>query len=165
MKSRKESSVNKAWALALCMFAAAANATPFCRVVSAGSLAFGNYDPLSPMPNDTAVTVRVACDGNGTAESVMLDIGLGTGANSGSTHGRRMGHTSKAESLQYELFRDPGRSSVWGNTSGLDTVTQALNVPARGTVSVTFTIYARAPAHQDVAAGSYTDSIQLTLSP
>ena len=157
--------MSKAWALALCIVAGAANATPFCRVVSAGGLAFGNYDPLSPVPNDTSVTVRVACDGHGTAESVMLDIGLGTGGNSGSTHGRRMGHTSGSDSLQYDLFRDPGRSSVWGNTSGLDTVTRMLDVPAQGTASVTFTIYARAPAHQDVRAGSYSDSVQLTLSP
>jgi spore coat protein U-like protein len=32
-------------------------------------------------------------------------------------------------------------------------------------VSVSFTIYARIPPKQDVAAGSYGDTVQLTVTP
>ncbi|HEY8050296.1 MAG TPA: spore coat U domain-containing protein [Ramlibacter sp.] len=156
--------MNRAWLLALLLVASAANATPFCRIVSAGGLAFGGYDPYAANPTDTSVTLRITCDGTGRVETATLDIALSPGV-SGSSHGRKMIRLGSADSLQYNLFRDSARTSSWGMTPGLDTVSRTLTVPARGTVSTVVTVYARLPPLQDVSIGTYFDSVQLTISP
>jgi spore coat protein U-like protein len=40
-----------------------------------------------------------------------------------------------------------------------------LNVPNKGTASATFTIYGRIPVGQDAMAGSYSDGVQITVTP
>lgn len=72
--------------------------------------------------------------------------------------------------LGYNLFTDFGRTIVWGNgTVGTSTVTGSISIPGTlilGTCtqsSPAHTIYARVPAAQNVPAGSYTDTIMVTV--
>jgi spore coat protein U-like protein len=67
--------------------------------------------------------------------------------------------------MNYGLFRDVGRSAVWGFSPGVDTMGQTLSIPNRGSATATFNIYGRIPALQDVPVGSYTDSVTVTVSP
>lgn len=149
----------------LAALAGAAQAAPFCRVTTLTELSFGSYDPFSALPTDSSATLRVTCDATGREQHLLLDVGLGPGRASGSINARRLASASGSDSLQYGLFRESGRSSLWGMNTGIDTVTAKLSVPPHGTASVAFTIYGRIPPHQDVAVGTYSDTVQVTVAP
>ena len=151
--------------LAWLVLAPAVHAATVCRVVSGPGLAFGIYDTLSGMPNLSLSNITVTCDRNGGPQHVTVTMGLGPGSHSGSIASRRMAHTGgSGDFLNYELFQDSARSSIWGFGSG-DSVAITVSVPNKGSASAVFTVYGRVPAQQDVAVGSYSDSIQVTLTP
>lgn len=159
--------MNKALAfLALCAATQLADAASLCRFVSSGMAAFGPYDTLSAAPRDTVVTLQVRCDRDGGPANVQVNVGLGAGANGNSASSRRMRQVGgSGDYLAYGLYRDVGRSSVWGFSAGVDTVQQTLSIPNKNSAIATFTIYGRIAPLQNVSAGSYTDSVQVTLTP
>jgi spore coat protein U-like protein len=137
-----------------------------CRIASAGGVAFGAYDVLAQAPTDTVLNIVVACDRDGGPPSVTVTMGLNRGTHGTSVSARRMRHASSASDfLNYGLYRDIGRSSTWGFSAGIDTVSRSFNVPNKGTASTTFTVYGRIPAQQDARVGSYSDSVQVTITP
>jgi spore coat protein U-like protein len=69
------------------------------------------------------------------------------------------------EFLAYGLYTDAGRSTVWGFSSGVNTMSQSLSIPNKDTRSITFIIYGRIPALQVAAVGSYSDLVQVTVTP
>ena len=50
-------------------------------------------------------------------------------------------------------------------TSGVDTGSISLTVPNNGSSNGTLVIYGRIPALQNVPAGTYGDSVQITVTP
>jgi spore coat protein U-like protein len=137
-----------------------------CTVSSVG-VNFATYNPLAGTPDDSTGQVSITCTmvGNGKPESVAYSIELGMG-NASSYSPRRL--VSGSNALLYNLFRDAGRSQVWGNGLGSTyTVTDSVLVGpgvGNGTRSNTYTIYGRVPAGQDPDPGSYSDTIVITLS-
>lgn len=129
-----------------------ANATPH---------AFGNYYPLSGHAVDTASSVTVSCSGL-IGLLVSLEIKLSTG-NDGSYVSRSM--ASGANVLNYNLYTDPGRSTVWGDGSGgTESISYTLLLPELGNDSRTNWIYGRIPAGQTwVVPGEYADTIIVTI--
>jgi spore coat protein U-like protein len=122
-------------------------------LVSATDLAFGNYDPTSATPLDGTNTVTATCT-IGTAYNVGLNAGVGLGATVAS---RKM--TNGANLLNYSLYQEAGRTTVWGNTIGTDTVSDtAVLLPTAHTV------FGRVFSGQNVPAGSYADTITVTLT-
>lgn len=86
-------------------------------------------------------------------------IGLGAGASSGATVTTRK-MTGTGGTINYNLFRETGRTTNWGNTDTVDTV------PSVGTgVDQTLTVYGRVAggANVNVAAGLYTDTVVATI--
>jgi spore coat protein U-like protein len=153
---------------ALLLAYGAAQADTSCRLVSTPGIAFGVYDVLSPAPNDTLTNVLVSCERNGGPQVVTVTLRVGPGNNSNSVVARRMRQLSGGNDyLEYGLYRDVSRTSVWGVSDGVDTVSQTISiaVPNKGIQSGTFTVYGRIPALQDVSAGSYSDRVDLTLTP
>jgi spore coat protein U-like protein len=128
-----------------------ANVISSCTVTN-GTLAFGDYAPTGASNVDQAGTFTVACT-KGTGATV----GLGDGNNflSGA---RRM--TNGSEFLAYELYKETGRTNVWGNAGGaLVTLTAAAsNAPQ------TLTVFGRIAPGQDVGVGSFGDSVQITVT-
>ena len=62
--------------------------------------------------------------------------------------------------LTYELYKDTGRASIWGNT-----VDTALDVPAAPTQTPrNFTVHGRVAQAQDAAVGNYTDTVLATVN-
>jgi len=123
-----------------------------CNVV-ANDLDFGAYDPVSGSPADASTTLELTCT-NGAAYVVSLDEGLGAGA---SIAARLM--TNGGDTLSYALYQDAGRTQVWGETNGVD------NVAGAGTgVLQTLTVYGRAPTAQTAPAGSYADTVTVTVA-
>jgi len=115
--------------------------------VSATNLAFGSYTGSSNL--DQTSTVSVTCT-NGTDYSVALNDGANA---SGST--RRM-LSGGSNYLSYEMYSDAGRSTVWNAAT-----------PVTGTgsgVAQSLTVYGRVPSGQNVPAGSYSDTVQVTVT-
>ena len=123
--------------------------------VTPGPLAFGNYDPTSATARDATASITILCT-SGTAYTLGLDAGTGTGA---TTTARHMTLTAGSATLSYSLYNDSGRTVNWGNTSG----TGALTGNATG-LTQSFTVYGRIPAQQSSSAGVFTDTITVTLT-
>lgn len=126
-------------------------------------MGFGLYDDSSAAPTDSTTSVSVRCTRTGGPQNVSVTLGLGASANSGQTIVRRL--RAGAESLDYNLFRDSGRSAVWGPTAGVDASTMTLSVANNASQDATFVIYGRIPALQNAAVGLYSDSVPITLLP
>ncbi len=103
-------------------------------------------------------TITVDCD---VAPPPDVVIQIGPSANSGSFNPRQMRHVAGPDRLNYNLFTDPTRTTVWGDgTSGTATKTCERVVKPK---PCSQTVYALLPAGQDVAVGSYQDVVTVTI--
>ena len=143
-------------ALAALAALAAADPAGAC-TVSVTGVAFGSYDTLSPASTDSAGMLTAVCHPSDQSLEVAI-----SGGSSGSPLARTM--RSGAEVLDYNLYADAARTTVWGDgTSG------AMVTITNGTVSAgqrTFNqpIYGRIPALQAVGAGTYSDNLVITVT-
>ncbi len=134
-----------------------ASVTQSCRVKTTSPVAFGSYDPLVTHASDgadldAAGSVTVAC-----TKDYIPTIGLGLGLDpSGSTRRMKVG----SEYLNYELYQNSERSTVWGNASG----SWFTPGSAPGTGGTAYTVYGRVPKGQNVAVGSFTDTVVATVN-
>lgn len=121
-------------------------------------ISLGNYDPLSVSNVDGSGSVTVTCTLT-VALPGSFDIRLNTGS-SGSFTARTL--RNGGSSLNYNLYTDSGRTSIWGDGSGGSAiVTQSFS--SLLFVQRTNTIYARIPGGQNVPAGTYSDTIIVTV--
>jgi spore coat protein U-like protein len=125
--------------------------------VNALPLSFGNITPGTADVNAES-SVTVTCT-NGTPYNVGLDVGKGVGATVGQRYltGPTAGGT--APTMAYTIYKDTGRTQIWGNTVNTDTVAKT----GTGSADV-LTTYGKIAKSQFVAAGSYTDTIGVTVS-
>ena len=123
-----------------------------CNITATNTLDFGTQGALSAAV-DATTTFQVQCT-DGTGYEIALDAGLGTGA---TTTTRLL--SNGGDTIDYQLFSDSGRTTNWGNTSAVDTVTGT----GDGT-TLTFTVYARMPAQDTPGAATYTDTIGITVT-
>ena len=165
MTARKPTHTRMLPFLAVCaaLVPAWAGAAVSC-VASSTSTAFGIYNPLSATPTYANGDVQVTCTLlSGGSTTVNLVSSYSTGA-SGTYAMRTM--ISGANKLNYNLFFDAAYTSIRGNgTGGSATGGATLNLtPGNPTGTASGTIYGRIPAGQDVAAGSYADTIVVTIT-
>lgn len=127
--------------------------------VSATGINFGNYDVFATAPVDSTGTVTVSCDDIPPASPV---IAIGPGG-AGTFLPRRMRHASRPDTLAYNVFTSPAMSVVWGDgTGGTGTVAAGRSPGRRPPRPIP--IYARIPAGQNVSAGSYGDTLVITVT-
>ena len=138
------------------LLAGAAGAHAAC-TVSLGNLSFGPYDPLSTAPATTSGNAVVTC--NDTPPPTVT-IQLSASAVSGGFFPRRMRNSLGADTLDYNFYADAGATSIWGDGTG-GTVTRSQKVNRNAPWSVTF--YGRIAVNQDVAPGSYADTLTITI--
>ena len=142
----------KRLALLLLLAAAGANATP-CAITSVSGLSFGAYDALAAGPDDTSGSIAVTCyDATPDVVQVWLSPGI-----SGSFAPRTM--ASGTSRLAYNVFLDASRLTVWGDGNSGTGIWGPTD--AQGTITIP--VYGRAPAHQDVSAGTYADTLTITI--
>jgi spore coat protein U-like protein len=123
-----------------------------CLINSASTLNFGTQGVLSANVDQTS-TIQVQCT-NSTPYNIGLDAGTGTGA---TVTTRKL--TGGGATINYTLYSDSARTSVWGNTVGTNTVAST------GTgASQSFTVYGRIPAQTTPAPTTYTDTITVTVT-
>jgi spore coat protein U-like protein len=125
--------------------------------VSATPLAFGNYTPGSGAITNTS-TINVAC-----TKSSPYSVTLNGGSTTGGTIAQRL-MTNGSQTLQYNLYTSNAYTTLLGDG------TTGAKVTATGaglTVPNPITVYGQLPdtvANQSVPAGSYTDTITVSVS-
>jgi len=127
--------------------------TATCLINSASTLNFGNSIGVLAANVDQTSTIQVTCT-NTTPYNIGLNAGTGTGATVAT---RKL--TSGANTINYTLYSNSGRTTVWGNTVSTDTVAGTGNGSAQN-----YTVYGRIPAQTTPAPGSYTDTITVTVT-
>lgn len=135
-------------------FAVSVSLVATCTITSASALNFGSQGILNVNVDQTA-TINVICS-NATPYNIGLDAGTGTGATIAT---RKM--TSGSNTVNYTLYSNSGRTTLWGNTIGTNTVSATGDGLAAGQ---SYTVYGRVPVQTTPAAGSYTDTITVTVT-
>jgi spore coat protein U-like protein len=119
--------------------------------VAATALNFGAY--TGTLINSTS-TVTVNCTSGGT-----YDVGLDAGTATGATVTNRSMTGPGGALLGYNLFQDAALTLNWGNTVGTDTLAGT----ATGSAQL-LTVYGQLPGNQTAQAGSYSDTITVTIT-
>ena len=123
-------------------------------IVSATNIYFGTVGLLTNNI-DTTGTISVTCTST-TPYKIALSYGNGVGAGTGRA---RYTPGPNGSQISYNLYSDSGRSSIWGSNLGVDTV----NSTGTG-ADQDFTIYARVPPQTTQPAGTYSDTIVVTVN-
>ncbi len=130
--------------------------------VGAATLGFGAYDPVvanRTANDDVAQTMVVTC----TKGATGITLGMGASPNNANCPGggataRCMKDGTNANYLNYQLYSDSGRSSVW-TTAITESVTGGITTPTN------VSVYGRVPSGQDASVGTgYTDAITATVN-
>lgn len=137
-----------------------------CAVNAGGGVVFPDYDVFAGSADLSSGTIVVSCTRRGRNPpplTVNFTLSLSAGG-SGNFAARRM--AGPGDNLGYNLYSDPNYTVIWGDGSpGTRTVPGAVAFGRGQTAATTsVTLYARADAGQNVAAGAYSDSIVATLN-
>src|SRR4030065_808739 len=125
--------------------------------ISTTPVNFGSYDVFSASPTDSTGLITITCN---ETPAPFAPVSIGPSPNSGGFNPRKMRLTSGTDLLNYNLYTDATCASIWGDgTSGTVTVWRKFlkNKPEH------LTVYGRIPPGQDVPAGTYTDTLAVTL--
>jgi spore coat protein U-like protein len=138
-------------------------AVSFTCTVSATGISFGTYNPLSPGGDSAAGSWSVTCNAVGSGSATVAGtLSLSTGS-SGSYAARTMRFGTNA--LQYNIYVTPTHTQVIGDGSaGTFALSDSGTVTAGQIYQITGTMYGFMPPSQDVAAGSYSDLIVVTVA-
>lgn len=125
-----------------------------CRIVGGVvSMSFGSYDPsLANITQDLDATssFSVRCT-PGTIAVISMDSGQNASG------GMRRMANALGDKLNYQIYTDSSRSSVWDTSN-------TVNYSSNNLLARNFTVYGRIPAGQsNVNAGSYADVVTVTL--
>ena len=138
---------------ALVVAGGAARLEAACTISSSG-VSFGVYDVFSAAPTDSTGSVVYDCD----PSDKNIRITLSTGS-SGTFLQREL--ASGSNQLAYNLFDDAALLSIWGDGTGGSNFYFIKNPHPQKPVALT--IYGRIPQLQDAAAGTYSDSIIVSV--
>ena len=135
-------------------FRVTATVDPACTIQTT-PLTFGHYNALtkhSAAPLDVNGTVTITCS-KGMITRIALDPGRYAAHAVGTT--RAMKLLSGEDYLNYELYQDVVRTTLWGSTG------ETLFVPpvAPDTKPRTFFVFGRIPPGQTIATGDYADTV------
>ncbi|MDD3530359.1 MAG: spore coat U domain-containing protein [Gallionellaceae bacterium] len=130
---------------------------------TANTMAFGTYNPLLGSNHDAAGDVNLRCYTT-AGLLVSVDIALNKGVYSTVFSPRKM--ASGANRLNYDLYTNSGRTTIWGDGSGgTGTVTDSITLALLSYVYRSYSVYGRIPGGQNtVPPGSYSDTVTITLT-
>lgn len=123
-----------------------------CLINSATTLDFGSQGVLAANVDQTS-TVTIQCTDT-TPFNISLNAGTGTGATVAKRKLSNGGNT-----IDYSLYSDSNRTTVWGNTVSADTVAGTGNGAAQA-----LTIYGRVTVQSTPAPGTYSDTVTVTVT-
>lgn len=137
-------------ATALSLVAPAAARAASCSLTMGTSIAFGAYDPLSPVPLTTTGMLQYRCS---RGQPIRITF---TAGSSGDVYARTL--RQGPWTLAYNLYADAGFGTVWGDGTAA--------APAVTTLSNGLTVayvFGRIPARQEPPVGPYSDTIVVTF--
>lgn len=123
-----------------------------CSVADA-ALTFGAVNPSAGVLVPVTANIGVTC-----TLGTSFSVGLNDGQNLSSGN-RRMRKGVTSDYLRYELYREVLMSSRFGDTGTSDRVTGL----GLGIAATPVVVYGVVPGSQTAAAGSYSDSVTITL--
>ncbi|MGS0741488.1 Csu type fimbrial protein [Glaciimonas sp. GG7] len=144
-------------ALMLPLSAHALLASCTASLVGAG-IAFGSYASPGSANSDSTGTVRITCNGVGLFVSYTVTLGTGSGSYANRTL------KSGANFLNYNMYVDATRLQVWGNGNAGTYALGNSYLIGFGPVTNNYTVYGRIPGSQSKPAGTYTDSVIVTVT-
>jgi spore coat protein U-like protein len=149
--------------LAALSCAVAVQAAGTCGISAIGP-AFGVYNPLNAAPVTSNGSVTATCNWTSGGSTNFNIVSSYSGGSSGNPADRFM--LSGGNRLYYNIYFDAAFTQIRGNgTGGTQTGAASLRVSnGQPTASATSPIYGRIPAGQNVAPGSYSDSIVVTIT-
>lgn len=145
----------KALLLAMLLLSSRAEALLATCTTSSTGVAFGNYNPVSAFPTFASGTVTVTCSGIGLLVSYTIRV---SGGGSGNTASRRM--SAGAKLLPYNLYTGAAYTTVWDDVTGVS----GSFLLSLGSTSFNHPVYGRILAQQPAPAGSYSDSLTITVT-
>lgn len=155
MKNNLKSTIS----ISLLVIPLSANALLATCTVAATATSFSNYVATAATSDDGVGDVAVTC----TALVVGLGsytVGLSTG--SGTYANRTL--ISGTKSLSYNLYSDPTRLIIWGDgTAGTQTMSDSYLILLTPTTRH-YTVYGRIPPGQSKPAGTYNDTVSVTVT-
>ena len=126
-------------------------------LVSSQDLNFGTYNPLAAGNIDVSSQIDINCT-SGTDFTIKLNAGQ----HSGGGFNRNM--SNGTNQLAYQLYTDSTRLTIWGDgTSGTSTVT-GTGVGPGSANTLHEIVYGQLPSLQPVPVGTYSDSINVTVT-
>ena len=138
---------------------------PAC-TISATPIAFGNYDPASPVRlGPVTSTISAQCSvppGSGLVSGFVLTVSLSTGS-SGAYAARLLRASRGPDVVRYNLFTSAAASTIWGDgTAGTATVSLVIPRMTPGQSGQgTALVFGYVPPLQDVAADNYADTVMV----
>ena len=127
--------------------------------IGAGAMTFSSYDPSASSDNDATATITSTCTSGGAAKITMSQGGASRPGSTDTVPLRAMKTAGDfPEFLGYHLYTDDDRAIVWGNDDA-----SGRAITADGSAQ-TFTAYGRIPKEQVVGAGTFSDSVAVTLT-
>lgn len=146
----------KTFLFALLLMLSASEAFALCFVATT-PLNFGAYDVFVTTPTDSAGSITVSCTVN-----TVVTVQIGISPISGSFNPRQMKHATLPDLLNYNVYTNAARTTIWGNGTGGTAVQSRLIRPA---APRTWNAFGRIVAGQDVTVGNYTDTLTVTVLP
>ena len=133
-----------------------ASIPPSCTIGTA-AIAFAAYDAVNAnatRPDDQTGDILIRC----TTGASGITIDLGNGANNAGTQRRMANSAVTTRFINYEVYKDPGRASIWGVGDG-GSVRSGADLNGSG-LAVAVTMYGRIPPGQlGAIAGTYNDTL------
>lgn len=129
-----------------------------CNFTSANAMNFPSYDPAganATVPLSSTVVVDVRC-----TKGATVQIGIDTGAHPAAVVGStRAMQSPTLNNLGYDFYRDAAYTTLWTNSApGWYSFTSLSSAPTP------VTVYGKVPENQDVPAGTYTDTVVVTVN-
>ena len=154
-------------------FSDASHAALQCSIPAGVSLNFGVYDDSSASSKDVSTAFSVNCCRIGAPNPTVgtIAISIGVSANSGQINTRQMKNLANSDLMSYQLYIASFGGTIWGNgVIGGSSFTQNVSVNrtcGAGGVSIPVgsAIFGRIFAQQPVSAGSYGDTLTITIAP
>ena len=135
--------------------------TASCTIGTA-AIAFAPYDPVNvnaTAADDQSGDIVIRC----TKGTNGITIDLGNGAHNTGLQRRMVNLATAATFISYEVYQEPGRTSVWGAGDG-GSVRSGADLNGTGNV-VAVTMYGRIPPAQlSAIAGAYSDTLVSTIN-
>jgi spore coat protein U-like protein len=135
-----------------------------CSIATTKELVFGAYDPVGTNASTAATataTLSVACS---KSSSTTLSIGLSDGLHATSGQRAMQGATA-TDKLNYDLFWPLAAGTCPGTTKWTNITPGLYLIPAPPSKDVrTYNVCGVIPPNQDVAVGTYNDTVTATIN-